>query len=897
MKRIALLTLLICLAAASAWATETNVVRRGMADPDWLVQRFHIMWGVKTTTEQVWDGHAELSEGTILSVDPFLRHDILYDSMIVSETSWLSTTYADVEGIFITVVSPPDAVISIHTQTHDFEFGVSELEQGDVKTELDGDIEISNVTEEVLYRIRGLEYGVVGKGTATVEPDVAHCNAPGTWTLTYTAPEGGIPLGGGIRVSWHFTRSWGEPQFTDPRGLNYVTVTTTGNSRLDYTSEHRGLFEYPFNLGRILVRVLDEPLAEGEQIVVTLGDTSQGSAGLMAPIIAEEALVIRVEDCTEVTEGEFPVYCRLENLPSIRVLPEETPHRLFVAAPSLVQVGEPFDVHLVAEDEFRNVVSTCAGELEVLNGDDVIRRVDMSIADAGMLTISNVTLSEPGPAWITVREVGGSLQGESNPINGTETAPDHHMLWGEIHGHTQYSDGYGTGDDYFRFARERALLDFAAITDHDVELDAPDYHVAEMWDEVNAAVARNDDPPAFITIPAYEWSPARVSLSTIEPYGDHNIYYGEEGMPIHIAEDPDSNTLPELYAIMEEHQHHTAVQMIPHVGGAVGNWEYHHPGLENLGEIFSVHGSFEAFGEIALRNGYTVGFVGAADAHNGQIGGFPPGNVMGHCTHGGLTAAIVEEPSRSDLLHSFEQRHVYATSGSRIWLDFSINGEPMGSVIETDRTPAISAEVIGTAPLLTVELIKNGRVIHTWENDCADDSSLTLLWGNRVEREDLMSFEESFWSYRLRSVDWAGGVRALGWGGSIGLRDPLSFDLPQDGITSTNRRSVEWTSMTRGDWDGVALTLGRSSMRLAVTLGDREERIDTGDLEPGMTIRQLGESDRLLVIKGTPIQRHAAFEVEDRSLIRRWNYYYLRVTQADGEMAWSSPIWIQRPES
>ena len=67
------------------------------------------------------------------------------------------------------------------------------------------------------------------------------------------------------------------------------------------------------------------------------------------------------------------------------------------------------------------------------------------------------------------------------------------------------------------------------------------------------------------------------------------------------------------------HPSETMVKLIPHVGGAIKNWEIHHSGFETLGEIYSVHGSFEYFGQIALEKGYRIGFVGAADAHNGRI--------------------------------------------------------------------------------------------------------------------------------------------------------------------------------------------------------------------------------------------------------------------------------------
>jgi hypothetical protein len=32
-------------------------------------------------------------------------------------------------------------------------------------------------------------------------------------------------------------------------------------------------------------------------------------------------------------------------------------------------------------------------------------------------------------------------------------------------------------------------------------------------------------------------------------------------------------------------------------------------------------------------------------------------------------------------------------------------------------------------------------------------------------------------------------------------------------------------------------------------------------------------------------------------LAEGWCYYYVRVVQADGEVAWSSPIWMDAPDS
>lgn len=851
---------------------------------------FTISWGIKTKTKQVWDGSVKAQKGTITSVVPFQRNEKPAESMLETEMSWRSTTYMDVEGIFLFVRGNAGTMISITTKSGNFSFKIGDVNKGESIKKLDGEVQIRNDSGRVLFRIAGLEKGIPGKGTATITPGIARANSLGTWVLSYTAPEGGIPVGGGIRISWHFTRSWGTPQFADPKGKNHVTVKTTGDCRLDYTSEHMGIFEYPYSLGRILVRVFDKPLLKGEKIIVTLGDTSEGGPGFEAPVITEEKDIIRVEDCVEVPDGAFPTYRRLREVPFIGVLSSE-PYRFFVVAPSVIQKGVPFDLKLTVEDEFRNVTSGFKGEIELCVNGKAAKQEIMTKENRGRLKIGNLVLDSPGPHWIMVKALSGDLSGESNPILCVDGKPENILVWGELHGHSENSDGYNTADDYFDFARNRALLDFAALSDHDVELDAPDYLVSQMWEWNNIASKKYNAPPEFCTIPAYEWSPARETDSMTAPFGDHNVYYGIEGKPIFQACSPESSSLPKLYERLKEVKD-CEVQAIPHVGGAVSNWEYLDQGLENLCEIYSVHGSFEEFGKIYLDKRYMVGFVGAADSHNGRIGGFPPGNVPGHYTHGGLTAAFVPDLSRKSLFNAFKKRSVYATSGERIFVDFRINEFPMGSLFVCDVPPRIHARVMGTAPLLFVELVKNGRVINRWENEYKDENRIALLWNNRVEKENILDFDDSLWSYHLRFVNWQGGIKVNK--GDISLRDTCSFDYPKDRILKKEKNKILWSSETRGDWDGISFMITDPNAIMDINLGEYHKSISSSELEMGMNSIILGESDSLIAVKGIPEKRDMVWEITDHSILYRWNYYYLRVMQINGEMAWSSPIFIQK---
>ena len=67
---------------------------------------------------------------------------------------------------------------------------------------------------------------------------------------------------------------------------------------------------------------------------------------------------------------------------------------------------------------------------------------------------------------VRLRATGpNGLSAESNPMLVTREGP--RILWGDLHGHSNFSDGTGLPEDYYRYARDVAALDVAALTDHD----------------------------------------------------------------------------------------------------------------------------------------------------------------------------------------------------------------------------------------------------------------------------------------------------------------------------------------------------------------------------------------------------------------------------------------------
>ena len=73
--------------------------------------------------------------------------------------------------------------------------------------------------------------------------------------------------------------------------------------------------------------------------------------------------------------------------------------------------------------------------------------------------------------------------------------------------------------------------------------------------------------------------------------------------------------------------------------------------------------------------------------------------------------------TREAVWQALYRYRTYGTSLDRIYVEFSIDGNFMGSEIQTDQPVAISAYVIGKSDNVTVELLRNSQVIHTEKTD------------------------------------------------------------------------------------------------------------------------------------------------------------------------------------
>ena len=274
------------------------------------------------------------------------------------------------------------------------------------------------------------------------------------------------------------------------------------------------------------------------------------------------------------------------------------------------------------------------------------------------------------------------------------------IYFGDPHSHSVLSDAkIGWPDQILTLGRDKYGLDFAVVTDHSEmgRLQTGQYGELQLLAKVFT------DPGKFISFTGFEWTDGT------QKYGHRVILYKQDVAPHYGTNEPGADTIEELY---DQAREHDGIMSTHHPGQARwGRWnpDNHDPEVEPNFEIASWHGRFEYYSnpwqgrrqvpghqyQDALRRGYRVGVMGASDTHH-----LIPGQ-------GGLTAVLAEKLDRESIFEAVRSRRIYATSGEKIVLEFSINGQPMGSELAGVNRLRLKVTVKGTDAIDRIEIVKD----------------------------------------------------------------------------------------------------------------------------------------------------------------------------------------------
>jgi hypothetical protein len=518
------------------------------------------------------------------------------------------------------------------------------------------------------------------------------------WTLLYEAGELGIAEGGRVFLQVSPFFEWSSPQTRDENAAGFTRVSTeAAGIRLKAEALDQQL------LG---VTVEGRALAAGERVRFEYG---AGAAGAKADPYAEKGSKFWIA-----VDGDGDgVRKLLEDSPAVDVRPGP-PAMLVATLTSTASVGEAVRLCVAVLDARANRAGAVETRIEVLGLDDGLElpaSLELGAQARGAITVEGRAAAE-GVFRLRVKaDVGGRmLEATTNPLlvsNGPR------VRWADLHGHTAISDGSGTPQDYFDYARDVAALDIAALTDHDhwgmLFLDES----ATLWEQNVAAARAAERPASFLTLPGYEYT---------DWIGGHRhvLFFGEP-TPLLSAFDERYDTPQKLRDALRGQ----GALIVPHhpAGGPVAlDWSTPPDAeLEPVVEVCSAHGSSEAldsprvihsprpghFVRDALEAGRRFGVVGSGDGHDGHPGLAWKGP---HYPTGGLAAILSDDLTREGVREALVARRCYATSGPRILLRFALGKTRMGGVISAQD--AIDAplflQVIGTAGLESVEVVMRG---------------------------------------------------------------------------------------------------------------------------------------------------------------------------------------------
>ena len=736
-------------------------------------------------------------------------------------------------------------------------------------------------------------------GSATVEPQGDfEAGSYQSFTLTYRAGTFGIDDTGSIKIVHRFASDMGRPQMADPAAPNYVSVEASNGAVLQVEYDGKRNIR-PWDK-TLYIKVVRGFLREGDRIIVRFGDPRGGCPGIRVQTFCEETFEFRVLVDAIATYN----YVELPQQPEIRIVPG--PPVLWKAIlPTRRRRGESFRLCLKGEDRWGNPSDRCNHQFRLRASRPVQGLPEKVTFAPGVFAVvlEGLAVSEPGDLFLRLEDESGAEVTTSNPLRVVEQSG---LLpyWGDLHGQSEETIGTNSARDFHAFARDKAFLDAVSHQGNDFQI------TQQFWAELNHLTDEFQEDGRFITFPGYEWS-GNTGLG-----GDRNVLFRQEGRQIHRSShalvddlsdiETDANSAEGLFQALKDED----CVVFAHIGGRYADIKMAHDArLERSVEVHSAWGTFEWLIEDAFEQGYRVGIVSNSDGHKGRPGASHPG-ATSFGSYGGLTCMLAPAFTRDGLLEALRRRHHYGTTGCRMILETGAafdrpaelfeNDPGMGSSASSpvrtammgdilrcgDETVAFHVDAMASAPVERMEIRNGLETLETYRPYGAAEL------GRRIR----VVWEGSEYRGRGRQTIWDGFAELAG-NGFAQVR-PINRHNVDKRFEQSGDSRLDWEALTTGGFGG-----------FDAWLTDPETgtlKIETALVQAEIAVKDIGLED--LVFEAGGIKRqirvfrlpdenpHRAIQLERRISLRSSgdNALYVCLTQEDGHLIWSSPIYLFR---
>ena len=312
--------------------------------------------------------------------------------------------------------------------------------------------------------------------------------------------------------------------------------------------------------------------------------------------------------------------------------------------------------------------------------------------------------------------------------------------FGQLHSHTQYSDGAGSLDSalaYVKALPDNANVDFVAFTDHSNYFDKsgaanPEGALYDMtkateysqqtWKSYKDAVAafNAENAGSMVAIAGFEmtWSGGPGHINTFNTPG----IVSRNNTTLN-SKTKDAG-LQAYYKLLSQTEGVDSISQFNHPGTTFGNfidfgyWDAVVDTRMYMVEVGNGEGQIGAGGYypsyeqyiMALDKGWHVAPTNNQDNHKGRWGN----------ANDARDVILTDDFSESGIYTALRARRMYATEDKNLDLDYTVNGYMMGSIIDVPEK--LNFEISFNDPdrtdsIAKVELVVNsGKVAYTWDS-------------------------------------------------------------------------------------------------------------------------------------------------------------------------------------
>ena len=366
-------------------------------------------------------------------------------------------------------------------------------------------------------------------------------------------------------------------------------------------------------------------------------------------------------------------------------------------------------------------------------------KVDAAYAD-GKVTYTPAADMADGKVTVTVTVKRADEKETSKTWSFTIGEATFQRYFGQLHSHTQYSDGAGSLESalaYIKALPDSANVDFVAFTDHSNYFDksgaanpegalydmsqATEYS-QETWKAYKDAVAafNTENAGSMVAIAGFEmtWSGGPGHINTFNTPG---IVSRNNTTLNNKTKDAG---LQAYYKLLSQTEGVDSISQFNHPGTTFGNfidfgyWDAVVDTRMYMVEVGNGEGQIGAGGYypsyeqyiMALDKGWHVAPTNNQDNHKGRWGN----------ANDARDVILTDDFSESGIYAALRARRMYATEDKNLELDYTVNGNMMGSIIDVPEK--LNFEISFNDPdrtdsIAKVELVVNsGKVAYTWDS-------------------------------------------------------------------------------------------------------------------------------------------------------------------------------------